>query len=65
MILWLSIKLKLNEMETNFKQLLKPLFSIAIAFVMLCSCTATVKVPKHPAPGQPPPAPPKVEIHNN
>ena len=50
-------------MKSISKQLSKPILAMLIASVMLCSCSATVKVPKHPAPGEPPPPPPKVEIH--
>ncbi|MEP6465979.1 MAG: hypothetical protein ABJB05_06720 [Parafilimonas sp.] len=52
-------------MKISFKPLVKSVCSIIIASVILASCTATVKIPKHPAPGQAPPPPPKVEIHNN
>jgi|GEM_PF-4030947 len=50
-------------MKMSLKQLLKPLFAVPV-IVMLASCTATVKVPRHPGPGEAPP-PPKVEVHQN
>ena len=57
--------IKLKTMKTHFKKISKPLYAIIIAAVMFYSCTATVKIPKHPAPGEPPPPPPKVEVHQN
>ena len=50
-------------MKTSRKQFFKPVLAMIISSVMLYSCSATVKVPKHPAPGEPPPPPPKVEVH--
>lgn len=47
----------------TLKELVKPLLAVPVVIFMLASCTATVKVPKHPAPGEPPPPPPKVEVH--
>jgi len=52
---------KLFEMKT-IKQFLKPFVAAASISLVLGACTATVKVPKHPGPGEPPP-PPKVEIN--
>lgn len=51
-------------MKRNILQLLKPVFALLISSVMLYSCSATVKIPKHPAPGEPPTAP-KVEINKD
>jgi len=50
-------------MKRNCKRLLKPFMVAIISSIMISACTATVKVPKHPAPGEPPPPPPKVEVH--
>lgn len=52
-------------MKAGFKKLLKFQCAVLIISLLLSACTATVKVPKHPNPGEPPPPPPKVEIHNN
>lgn len=52
-------------MKTSVKQLIKPLIAVPALLIMLASCTTTIKVPKHPGPGEPPPPPPKVEIHKN
>lgn len=49
----------MNENNQFPKKVMAVLFTITIA-----ACTATVKVPKHPAPGEPP-QPPKVEIQKD
>jgi hypothetical protein len=41
----------------------KLMLAIIASSIMLASCEATVKVPKHPGPGEPPP-PAKVEVHH-
>lgn len=51
-------------MKRNILQLLKPVVAIMLSSIILSACTATVKVPKHPAPGEPPTAP-KVEINKD
>ncbi len=50
-------------MERSNK-LFKAACSIIISSIILSSCSATIKVPKHPGPGEPP-TPPKVEINKD
>jgi len=45
------------------KRSFKVMLAIIASSIMLAACEATVKVPRHPAPGEPPPPPPKVEVH--
>ncbi len=45
------------------KKIFRTTLAIIASSIILASCEATVKVPKHPAPGEPPPPPPKVEVH--
>jgi len=51
-------------MKNNYKKLLRQILAIITSSVLLYSCSTTIKIPKHPGPGEPP-TPPKVEIHKD
>jgi hypothetical protein len=56
----------LNEkfLEMKYaKKIFRTALIMIASSIMLASCEATIKVPKHPAPGEPPPPPPRVEVN--